>query len=311
VHLSNLNLRQLEYFVAVADAGSIALAASQLRVSQSAVSATVTALERALGVQLCIRRRSHGVTLTSSGRLLRERTRELLHEAAGIEQEVSGRQAPLSGTVVVGCAEELAPTILPPIWADLAAAHPDLAIEVEIALEESFWPRVATGEVDLAVTLDHRLPAALTSVRLKPMPVIVVLPHGHRLASAELVRIADLAEEDFIMLTTEPGATHAYSMFNRAGVRPRIAFRSPTFELARSLVGRGLGYTIHIQQPAGDLSYEGRPLVVRPLETGLPLEHVSLAWSARIRPSPRTRAVVEAARRAWPEPPRTGADAAG
>jgi DNA-binding transcriptional LysR family regulator len=301
MHLTNLNLRQLEYFVAIADAGSIALAATHLHVSQSAVAATLTALERALDVQLCTRRRSHGITLTSSGRLLRERARELLHETADIEQEVSGRRAPLSGTVVVGCGEELAPTVLPPILQDLAVVHPALTIEVEIALEESFWPRVATGEVDLAVSLDHRLPAELTSVRLKPMPVRVVLPRAHRLAAQDRVEMRDLADEDFVMLTTEPGATHAYSMFNRAGIKPRIAFRAPTFELARSLVGRGLGYTIHIQQPAGDTSYEGCPLAVRPLETGLPLEYVTVAWSARIRPSPRSQAVIDAARRAWPE----------
>ncbi|MFB2583350.1 LysR family transcriptional regulator [Herbiconiux liukaitaii] len=301
MQLTNLNLRQLEYFVAIAEAGSITLAAAHLHVSQSAVAAALTSLERALDVQLCIRRRSHGITLTSSGRLLRDRARALLHETAGIEQEVSGRTAPLTGTVVVGCAEESAPMILPPILQGLRHAHPDLAVEVEIALEESFWPRVESGEVDLAVSLDHRLPAELSRVRLRAMPVLVVLPHGHPLAAQERVQMADLAHEDYIMLTTEPGATHAYSMFNRAGVLPRIAFRSPTFELARALVGRGLGYTIHVQRPAGDVTYEGLPLEVRPLVTGLPVEYVAMAWSARVRPSPRVQAVIDAALRAWPD----------
>lgn len=104
------------------------------------------------------------------------------------------------------------------------------------------------------------------------------------------------------MLDTEPGRTHTNSMFARARVRPRIAFRVPTYELARSLVGRGLGYTIHLERPWGDASQEGRPLVYRPLDTGLPLEHASIAWSSRIRASPAVRAVVAAARDAWPEP---------
>ena len=73
MHVGNLNLRQLTYFLAIADAGSITLAAAQLHVSQSAVAATLTQLEATLDVQLCVRRRAHGVQLTAAGRMLRDR----------------------------------------------------------------------------------------------------------------------------------------------------------------------------------------------------------------------------------------------
>ena len=184
--------------------------------------------------------------------------------------------------------------------------HPELEVSVEVALEESFWPRIATGEVDLAITLDHRLPHDLASIPLRPMPVNVILPAGHPLAERERIELADLAGEPWIMLVTEPGRTHAASMFNRARITPTIAFRSPSFELARSLVGRGLGYSIHIERPWGDTSQEGAPLVFRPLESGLPLEYASIAWSKRIRPSRSVRAVLQAAREVWPEAAEVG-----
>jgi DNA-binding transcriptional LysR family regulator len=146
------------------------------------------------------------------------------------------------------------------------------------------------------------MPATLKAIRLQAMPVWVALPPDHRLADKELIDLSDLVDEDFIMLDTEPGATHAFSMFNAAGLTPKVAFRTPSFELTRSLVGRGLGYTIQIQRPIGDQTYEGRPIVVRPLNTPLRREYITIAWSRRNRPSARSRAVIDAARASWPDP---------
>ncbi|WP_368499158.1 LysR substrate-binding domain-containing protein [Herbiconiux sp. A18JL235] len=301
-----LNLRQLECFLAVTDAGSIALAATELHTSESAVSAAVSGLEKALGVQLLVRRRAQGVTPTASGRLLRQRARVLLDDAVELEIAVSGgassdgTPAPLVGSVTIGCAEEMAPVILPPIIERLATEQPGVTPLVEIGLEESFWPRLLSGEIDLAVTLDHRQPTELEAIRLKPLPLNVVLPAEHPLARLERITPAELADEDWIMLSTEPGATHSFSMFNAAGVTPKVRLRTPSHELARSLVGRGLGYTLHIHRPFGDVSQEGRALAVRPLVTSAPVEWATLAWSAETRPSPWARAVIGAATRAWP-----------
>jgi DNA-binding transcriptional LysR family regulator len=299
---ATVTLRQLEVFLAIADAGSIALASTTLHASESAVAASLTALENALDVQLCVRRRSHGISLTASGRLLRERARDLLLETSALEHAVGGRDGRVDGAVHIGCPEDFAPTILSPILELLSREHPDLDVTVEVGAEEGFWPRIATGEVDLTLTLDHRLPDDLASLPLIALPPTVVLPAGHRLAELDRITPADLAGESWIMLQTEPGRTHATSMFNRARVRPTITMRAPTYELARSLVGRGLGFTIHIQRPWGDMSQEGRALVYRPLDTGLPVEYASIAWSAKIRASPAVRAVLAAAKTAWPTP---------
>lgn len=296
---SNFGLRQLAYFIAIADAGSIALAATHLRVSQSAVAATLTQLETTLDVQLCVRRRSHGISLTAAGRMLRDRARELLYEAEVVERSVSGKTSPLVGAVLIGSPEEMAPVILPPILEALSYEHPLIEPSVEIGLEAQFYPRLADGEIDLAITLNHRLPAELDFVPLRPMTSWVALPAGHRLAERKRLRLQDLADEPWIMLDTEPGRTHATSMFHNAGITPHIAFRSPTFELARSLVGRGLGYTLHIHRPAGDVSWEGRALEVRELETQLPTEYAVIAWSRRTRPSPWAQAVIKTACEVW------------
>src|SRR5436305_14964609 len=84
------SLRQLQYFVVVAESGTIRAAAARLHVAESAVSMSLTELERTLQVQLVVRRRAHGVQITPSGRATLRLAKALLHQAHELEAEISG-----------------------------------------------------------------------------------------------------------------------------------------------------------------------------------------------------------------------------
>src|SRR5690349_8025732 len=109
----DFSLRQLTYFLAVAEAGSIAAAAARLHVTATAVAASVTELERILGVQLLVRRRAHGASLTPSGSYLAARAAALLREADELSLSVAGRGTELAGPLTLGCYVTLSPTVLP------------------------------------------------------------------------------------------------------------------------------------------------------------------------------------------------------
>jgi DNA-binding transcriptional LysR family regulator len=96
-------LRQLEYFLAAADAGSITEAAQNIPVAQSSVSAAIAQLEAALGVQLLIRHHAQGISPTAEGRQYLERARALLRNADELERFAAGLTAELSGTLHLGC----------------------------------------------------------------------------------------------------------------------------------------------------------------------------------------------------------------
>lgn len=86
------------------------------------------------------------------------------------------------------------------------------------------------------------------------------------------------------------------ALFAAAGVTPQVRFRTTDYEITRSLVGRGLGYSILVQHPKGDLTWGGRPLVLRPIDpVPLPVD-VCLVWDSSVRPSRRAEAMLELAR---------------
>ena len=108
--MPDFTLRQLECFVAVADHGTIARAAEALHASPSAIGAAVEELERHLGQRLTVRRRAHGVSLTTAGRTLLPQARGLLSSARDLAPARGGR---LSGRLTVGCYQTLAASLLP------------------------------------------------------------------------------------------------------------------------------------------------------------------------------------------------------
>ncbi|MFC5946857.1 LysR family transcriptional regulator [Pseudonocardia lutea] len=289
-------LRQLAYFVAVAETGSISAAAVNQHVSESAISTALTELERALGSQLCVRRRARGVELTASGRHLVGRAADLLRDAAALS---SLAEDPVSGTVSLGCTSGLAPLLLPPIVDACATELSSVRLDLDLRDTQALLAELDSGAVDLAVVSNLQLLADVSTHVLLPTPLHVVLHADHRLADAPEVDLRELATEPFILLETSPGAHHALETFARAGVTPDIRYRTTSFELVRSLVGRGLGYSLQVLRPHGDLTYEGLPLAPRPVALPSAGEAVVLAWTPRRRLSPAARAVADLAVREW------------
>jgi DNA-binding transcriptional LysR family regulator len=107
-------LVQLRYFVASAEAGSMTAAAERLVIAQSAVSTAVSNLEKDLQLQLFIRRRARGLTLTPAGERFLHQARDLLNQAREMAEEARGTGLHLSGPVAVGCFVTMAPLYLPP-----------------------------------------------------------------------------------------------------------------------------------------------------------------------------------------------------
>src|SRR5919197_1280336 len=127
--LEELSLRQLSYFVAVADAGTMTRAAAVLHVSQSAVSLALADLERQLGVQLMLRRRARGLTLTAAGRELIGPARTLLRLAEELRADAGELGTALHGRLVIGCFQTIGPFIMPTLLASFAAAHPGVELD--------------------------------------------------------------------------------------------------------------------------------------------------------------------------------------
>jgi len=290
--VATYTLRQLAYFVAVAEAGSISGAAAALHVTPTAVASAMTDLERVLRTQLMVRRKAHGVALTPTGAFLHERARTLLRDADELELATASGGTELAGPLVLGCYVTIAPTIVPMLMEWIATHHPKVELTVVTGSQAELPQRLLAGALDLAIGYDIALPDGLESVLLYRTPAYVLLPEGHPLAAREVVPLDALADEPQILLDIPPAAQHTLLLFERAGVTPRIARRTSDFELTRSLVARGFGYAILIQRPAVDRTYEGLPVVVREITPASPSGGVRMIWPRGVRLSDRAAAMV-------------------
>jgi len=290
---SRYTLRQLELFVAAAEHGSFTAAAEALFLTPNAVALAVRDLETTMGAHLAVRQRAVGLSLTPAGVHLLERAKQLLREADDLYWNVSDSGGPLRGPVTVGCYSTLAPTVLPPLIEGVAAAFPDIHLSILDGPVSELLPALFAGEIDAMISYDIALPAGLDRVQLSETQVHVILPESHRLADHDAVSLEELADDPLVLLDHPPSGDHTMRMLANVGATPKVAYRTPNFELVRSLVARGFGYSLLIQRPAIDKSYEGLGVVSKPVIPTLSRETILISWPREVRLTARARAVVD------------------
>lgn len=302
--MADTTLRQLEYFIATAEAGSFSAAAMQLHVSQSTLSMAIADLERSLGVQLFLRK-PRGVVVTRGGEQVLADARRLVAGLSDLQNSARQSQESLSGPLVVGCYSTLAPLLLPRIVADFVAMHPDVELSFVEGSHVDLEEQLRSGVLDVALLYDYRSPrnrTHVTDLELRPVfasaPYVLLHPQ-HRLARKARVSLSALAEEPMILFNLPPGDQYFRALFEKAGLTPKVRFQSSSYELVRTLVARGLGYSILSQHTATELSYEGMPFVTRPLtgrHRALPVTAVTLAGSM---PTRRAQAFIAQCHDSW------------
>ena len=290
-------LRQLEYFVAVAESGSVTGAAQRVHLSQSAMSTALSDLERVLGVQLLVRHHARGVSLTAAGEDLLSDARALLRQAQELESAATQHGSGVTGRVTLGCFAILAPYVMPRLLHEVGERLPG----VELATTEEALDGLAEGlrhgrlELTLGYDLGHS--AGVRQRALFSVPPHVVLPTEHRLAGKRSVSLQQLDGEPMVLLDLPHSRDYFARLFDAAGVVPDVRYRTHSGETARALVARGMGYTVLNLQAAHHVSLEGDAYAVVPLTSTLPREEsdlrVVLASSEGNRLTRRAQAVAE------------------
>jgi DNA-binding transcriptional LysR family regulator len=282
-----LSLRKLDYFVTAAESGTMTAAATRLHVSQSAVSLAIAELERQVGVQLVLRHKAKGLTLTAAGRRLLPEARALLARSDEVRADMLEAGRTPAGRLVLGCFTTIAPFLLPRLLEDFRAVCPEVVLDFVEGSQVELQELLLEGRCELAILYDVDIGPGISHETLYATKPHVLLPPEHPLARRRSVRLADLARHDMIMLDVPPSYRYFSQVLATAGVTPRIRHRTVSFEMVRSLVARGAGYSLLIQRPAVNISYEGRPLVIRPIRDTLDPMPVVLGRPADARPTRR------------------------
>ncbi|MFE4513391.1 LysR family transcriptional regulator [Kitasatospora sp. NPDC056783] len=282
-----IDVQRLRVLRAVAEHGSFNRAAAVLRLTPSAVSQQVAALERSLGAQV-VARSTRGVSLTPAGRIMvgaaESVAAELEHAQQRIAELSTGRTQLTVATFTSG-----GRLVLPPALTRLMAAHPRIVLHVREGEPEDTLPLVRQGAVDLALAyhFDGPLPVGpgpISGLEWTPLledPLHVVLPRGHRLESRDALDLTELAAEPWVLgcLKTE---AYLRRYAEHAGFDPEIRGTTTDYFFARSLVAAGMGISLI---PSVALSPDIPGLSTVPITSPGPIRHIGVATvSGRDRP---------------------------
>ncbi len=292
------SLRQLEYLLAVADAGTVAGAALRLGVAQPTVSASVAKLEDQIGVQLLIRHHAQGISLTPAGAGIVREARQLVRQANDLQAHASAVGEAIEGDLGVGAFLTLAPAYMPALISEFQETHRRVRIALHEGTQVQLVEGLREGRFELALAYAIGLPEDVHAEPLASLAPHVLLPARHRLARQKRVALAALKDEPFILLDVAPSRAYFTGLLSSHGIEPRIAFSSPSLELVRGLVGRNAGYSLLVTRPHGERTYEGKPLAVRPIVEPCKPSEVALASLRQLRPTRLMTAFTEFAT-AW------------
>jgi DNA-binding transcriptional LysR family regulator len=291
---SAFTLRQLRYFVAAVEQGGVAQASRRLNISPPSVSDSIKKLEESFGVQLFIRHHASGVSLTPAGSRFYEHALELLRRAREFEQNARAELDIMTGRIEVGCFETVTPAYMPGLLAGFSREHPLVEVHLTEGSRDQLVAELSSGHFDVIMVYDYGLPADIERTPLlPPLGASVVLPKNHRLAGAAKLSLRQLASEPLILLDVKPSAEYFLDLFHRLGLAPNVAYRSPSIEMVRGLVGRGLGYSVLVTRPVHNLTYDGFEVVTIPVRDDLPPSNLVMAWHSRARLTKPSQAFVD------------------
>ncbi|OZA82799.1 MAG: LysR family transcriptional regulator, partial [Azorhizobium sp. 39-67-5] len=215
-------LRQLEYFIAAGETGSITLASERISISQPSISTAISHLEQELGVQLFVRHHAQGLSLTPVGRKLLAEAKHLVEQAEGLYAVASEATDQVRGQLSVGCMVTLAPMILPELSHGFTTAYPGAQIRHVEANQERLLDGLRRAEIDIAVTYDLQIPAGIAFTPLASLPPHVVVSEAHPFAGMSALSLKDLADEPLILLDLPISSEYFLALFLQEGIQPRI-----------------------------------------------------------------------------------------
>ena len=296
-----MDLRQLEYLVAVAEERGFSRGAERAHVVQSAVSAAVARLERELDISL-LDRTAYPVALTPAGAAFLVEARGTLAAARRARSSVEPYREQLSGRVDLGILMSAGPLDLSEALGRFHARYPLVAVRLRqsVAGTAGHLAAVADGDLDLALVAATRAPAAVTLRTIAREPIVVLCRPEHRFArrttrgghagAAGPVSIAELAGETVVRFAAGWGSRRQVDeAFDEAGIAPDSPYEVADYDTAAGLVRHRLGITLMPATPAArypDLS----ALPVAPALTWT----LALASAAQPPPSPAAQALADA-----------------
>lgn len=286
-----LDVHRLRVFRSVVASGSIQAAAHNLGYTPSAVSQHVSALQRETGLSL-LRRVGRGIEPTAAGRSLAAEVDGLLARLDDVETAVGDLRSGRTGSLSLSYFASVGSAWMPKVVRALTRDFPD--VRLEMTLRDDF-PDDPSERSDIQVIVEQealRPPTGLRAVHLLDEPYVAVLPRDHRLADAEEIELAKLADDDWVDNDSAGGwcRRNLIDACHAAGFNPPFQVEAHDYPMAVAFVNAGIGVTVLPR-----LGAERLPggLVAVPVTCPTPVRSIYALVQTAVENTPPARAVLE------------------
>ncbi|MBH3428867.1 LysR family transcriptional regulator [Pseudomonas alkylphenolica] len=268
-----MEIRQIRYFVAVIDCGSLSQAARQVHVAQSALSKQMSALEDELGVQL-FHRSHNGVVASEAGKVFYEYAQGMLKHLADARAAVTSNPDSVSGSIIVALPQSVATILAMPLMRAVAARYPRVAFHLNEELTGNVMDQLIHGRVDLALFTSDDLPSQVLFSALIEEDFYLI----HRTNAPDAPPAGDVAlEQALARPLVFPSPAHGHStrtLVERAVAQHglsvgQIAMEVNSVHILKSAVEAGIGHTIMPLNLAIREIYDGRLVAHRIAADGM------------------------------------------
>ncbi|MBB1201866.1 LysR family transcriptional regulator [Enterobacteriaceae bacterium 89] len=287
-------LRQLEFYIALAETSQVSKAASRCHVSQSSMTVALRNLEETLDAQL-FHRQPKGIRLTAAGERFLIHARKIISDSHLAIEDLHHQPETLSGTVRIGIAQTLSAYVLPEMLNDIESRFPLLEIVFQEATAPDLLEALRQGNVDFCLLLTSNIThddALEVETFIRSLRQLWIAP-GHPLLSQSVVRLRDVEKLPFLMLDADEYPTVMTEVWQSSGYQPNEQFRSTSFEAVRSLVAQGKGITILSDLVYRPWSLNGQRVIRRTIEDCITYMDVGVVKSADQPLSPSSQRLVD------------------
>jgi len=285
-----MELRQLRYFIALAEEGSFTRAAHHANVAQPALSRQIQKLENELGLPL-VDRTTRRVAITPAGHEVAAAGRRVLGELEALKHSLQQTMDLLQGTVTIGVTRTPGPVDVPRLLASFSRQHGAVELILREGLSVDLAGQLREDRIDLAlvsaISLRERRQLELQRCRVEQLAVL--LPATHQLATRRTLSIGDLRDERFVSFSHGATIRHAVERAAaRAGFVPRASLETNDVDRTAALVAEGLGVAV---LPETDARRGGPNTVAVALRTPTLRYEIFVAWRAHRHLTPAAQAL--------------------
>lgn len=276
-----MNLRDLQYIIAVAETHHFGQAAERCFVSQPTLSGQIKKLEEELGVAI-FERTNRSVEITPVGETILSHARQIMEQADIIEQLARASQDPLAGPLRVGAIPTLSPYLMPLILLPLKKQHPQMKLVLSEELTDTLLARLRNHEIDAALLATAVKEPDLTSLPLFEEPFWIAYPRKHPFYTKEKITRKDLEHENLLLLAEghclADQAMEVCHLKERADQGELADLRAASLETLIQLVAAGFGTTLVPALAMRGSWTTGSGVVAQPLSLPHASRRVSLVY---------------------------------